>query len=49
MKAIAPISAEALRVFETLPDLYLILSPELLILTASNAYLAATSPSGSKS
>ncbi len=31
-----------LKVFEALPDLYLILSPDLHILTASDAYLAAT-------
>ncbi|QHT68906.1 PAS domain-containing protein [Rhodocytophaga rosea] len=36
------ITPAMLKVFETLPDLYLILSPELHILTASNAYLAAT-------
>ncbi|MFD1871102.1 PAS domain-containing protein [Hymenobacter bucti] len=29
------------QVFETLPDLYLVLSPELLVLTASDAYLGA--------
>jgi signal transduction histidine kinase/PAS domain-containing protein len=34
---------DALHVFETVPDLYLILSPELNILTASNAYLKALS------
>lgn len=34
--------AEALKVFESLPDLYLILSPDLVILTASDAYLKAT-------
>lgn len=33
---------EMLKVFETLPDLYLILSPQLIILTASEAYLQAT-------
>ncbi|PSR55949.1 hypothetical protein AHMF7605_21815 [Adhaeribacter arboris] len=31
-----------LQVFETVPDLYLILSPDLIILNASNAYLEAT-------
>jgi PAS domain S-box-containing protein len=36
------ISAEALKVFETLPGLYLVLSKELTILTASNAYLKTT-------
>ncbi|WP_020380541.1 PAS domain S-box protein [Nafulsella turpanensis] len=33
---------DKLKVFESIPDLYLILSPELHVLTASNAYLAAT-------
>ncbi|GAA4452642.1 hypothetical protein GCM10023189_16350 [Nibrella saemangeumensis] len=33
---------ELLSALETVPDLYLILSPDLLILTASDAYLAAT-------
>ncbi|CAN5918814.1 hypothetical protein BH24BAC1_BH24BAC1_24450 [soil metagenome] len=33
---------EMLQAFETVPDLYLILSPELVILTASDAYLRAT-------
>nr|WKN39867.1 PAS domain-containing protein [Tunicatimonas sp. TK19036] len=32
-----------LKVFETVPELYVILSPDLSILTASDAYLAATS------
>lgn len=36
------INDEQLKVFETVPDLYLILSPDLRILTASNAYLEAT-------
>ncbi|AHM62736.1 sensor protein [Flammeovirgaceae bacterium 311] len=36
------IAPDTLKVFETLPDLYLILSPDLYVLTASNAYLAAT-------
>ena len=31
-----------LSAFELVPDLYLILSPELVVLTASNAYLAAS-------
>ncbi|WP_461489950.1 PAS domain-containing protein [Pontibacter sp. HJ8] len=31
-----------LQVFESVPDLYLILSPDLIILTASDAYLKAT-------
>ncbi|MDO1449486.1 PAS domain-containing protein [Rhodocytophaga aerolata] len=33
---------DMLKVFETLPDLYVLLTPDLLILTASNAYLEAT-------
>ena len=33
---------DALRVFETLPDLYLVLSPNLVILTASKAYVEAS-------
>ncbi len=36
------ITPDQLKVFESVPDLYLILSPELNILTASDAYLAAT-------
>ena len=36
------INDDQLKVFETVPDLYLILSPELHILTASNTYLEAT-------
>jgi signal transduction histidine kinase len=36
---------DSLHVFETVPDLYLILSAELQILTASNAYLKAISTS----
>lgn len=36
------ITTDQLKVFETLPDPYLILSPGLLILTASEAYLKAT-------
>lgn len=34
---------DALHVFETVPDLYLILSPDLSIFTASNAYLRTLS------
>lgn len=34
---------DSLQVFETVPDLYLILSPDLRVLTASNLYLDATS------
>lgn len=36
------LTAETLKIFESVPDLYLILSPDLHILTASDAYLAAT-------
>ena len=36
---------DSLQVFETVPDLYLILSPDLRILTASNLYLEAISTS----
>lgn len=36
------LSAETLKAFESVPDRYLILSPDLHILTASDAYLAAT-------
>ncbi|PRY16398.1 PAS domain S-box-containing protein [Pontibacter ummariensis] len=42
MKQPAPLPAQVLKAFEKVPDLYLILSPELAILTASDAYLAAT-------
>ena len=41
MKKPGSLSAEVLRVFETLPDLYLIISPDLFILTASDTYLKA--------
>jgi signal transduction histidine kinase len=34
--------AQQLRVLETVPDSYIVVSPELRILTASNAYLADT-------
>jgi PAS domain S-box-containing protein len=34
--------ADMLKVFETLPDLYVLLSPDLIILTASDSYLEAT-------
>lgn len=37
-----PVAPEILRAFETVPDLYLILSVDLVILTASEAYLKAT-------
>ena len=36
------INDDHLKIFETVPDLYLILSPDLHILTASDAYLEAT-------
>ena len=36
------LSSQVLQAFETVPDLYIILSPELMVLTASNAYLEAT-------
>src|SRR6187431_2621069 len=39
---VSTLSAEMLRAFEHLPDLYLVLSPELVVLTASNAYLEHT-------
>src|ERR1700753_3580753 len=35
-------SAETVKALETAPNLYLILSPELRIITASDAYLKAT-------
>src|SRR3712207_492104 len=34
--------AQVLKVFETVPNMYLILSPDLYILTASDLYLEAT-------
>jgi PAS domain S-box-containing protein len=42
LKHSSALPPEMLRVFETLPQPYLILSPELYILTASNAYLQLT-------
>jgi hypothetical protein len=36
------ITSDMLKVFETVPDLYLILSTDLCILTASDAYLTTT-------
>ncbi len=39
MKRAVLLPREVLKAFETLPDLYEILSPELVILTASDAYL----------
>lgn len=40
--SLATPTPDELRVFETVPDLYLVLSPELRILAASNTYLANT-------
>ncbi|UOQ71489.1 PAS domain-containing protein [Hymenobacter cellulosilyticus] len=34
--------AQQLQALETVPDSYIVVSPELIILTASNAYLADT-------
>jgi hypothetical protein len=42
MKTLHTLTPDLLQVFETVPDLYLILSVDLVILTASNAYLEAT-------
>ncbi|MDJ1480940.1 PAS domain S-box protein [Cytophagaceae bacterium YF14B1] len=42
MKSSPALSEEVLKVFQALPDLYLILSVDLVILTASDAYLKAT-------
>lgn len=42
MKLKISASLETLRAFEKIPDLYLILSPELTVLTASDEYLKAT-------
>jgi PAS domain S-box-containing protein len=42
LKHSSALPPEMLRVFDTLPQPYLILSPELYILTASNAYLQLT-------
>jgi signal transduction histidine kinase len=39
--SLAPL-AQQLRVLETVPDSYIVVSPELVILTASNAYLTNT-------
>ncbi|MGB3586578.1 MAG: PAS domain-containing protein [Tunicatimonas sp.] len=36
------LTADQLAVFNTIPDLYLVLAPDLSILTASEAYLSAT-------
>ncbi len=48
MKLPTGISPELLRVFETLPNLYLVFSPDWEILTASNAMLEAISLQGHK-
>ena len=37
-----PVGEETLRAFETVPNMYLVLSPNLYILTASELYLEAT-------
>ncbi|MCC9166284.1 PAS domain-containing protein [Pontibacter harenae] len=42
MKATATLPKQVLKAFESVPDLYLILSPDLVIFTASDAYLQAT-------
>lgn len=42
METLATLSSETLKALEKVPDLYLILSPDLVVLTASDAYLAAT-------
>ncbi len=42
MKTPHTLTPDLLRAFKTVPDLYLILSVDLVILTASNAYLEAT-------
>ncbi len=42
MTKTASITPELLQVFEAVPDLYLIISPDLTILTASKLYLKAT-------
>ncbi|MDN3581237.1 PAS domain-containing protein [Mucilaginibacter flavus] len=42
LKHSSALPPEMLRVFETMPQPYLILSPELYMLTASNAYLQLT-------
>lgn len=41
MEELVALPPELLKTYETVPGLYLVLSPELLILTASDAYLAA--------
>src|SRR3712207_6367699 len=42
MKPAALVPLEVLKAFETVPDLYLVLSPELEVLTASEAFLRAS-------
>lgn len=42
---IKALSAEAMNALETAPSMYLVLSPELYIITASNAFLQATETS----
>lgn len=42
MSATANLTADQLAVFDTIPDLYLILAPDSSILTASESYLLAT-------
>ncbi|WP_207435770.1 PAS domain S-box protein [Sabulibacter ruber] len=42
MKPAALVPLEVLKAFETVPDLYLVLSPELEVLTASDAFLRAS-------
>ncbi|MCX2450205.1 ATP-binding protein [Pedobacter sp. PLR] len=41
MEQLAVLPAALLKTYETVPGLYLVLSPELTVLTASDAYLAA--------
>ncbi|WP_316822681.1 ATP-binding protein [Pedobacter gandavensis] len=41
MEQIAVLPAALLKTYETLPGIYLVLSPELLVLTANDGYLAA--------
>jgi hypothetical protein len=45
MKSSHTLTPEVLKVFETVPNMYLILCPDLHILTASNLYLKATQTS----
>ena len=42
MKSASAFPAHALKALETVPNLYLVLSPNLYILTASEAFLKAT-------